>query len=248
MTGLGYDSFADAPRVLVTRAAEDAPALAQSLALAGFEPIVVPVLERRWLPLALAEAATAHPDVDWVLITSATTAEVVAVGAPSAWRSARWAAVGPATAERMVELGYRPVRVPDRATAADLVALLGDLGGQKVLYPRADLALPATTSALVAAGAEVVDIVAYENSAPLRYPEHLRASLPVHATTLMSGSAAERVADAVPEADRGKLGRIVAIGPSTVKVARERGLAIDAVAEPHTLGGVVDAVRRLLGR
>ena len=42
MTGLRYDSFSDPPRVLVTRAAEDAPVLAQALALGGFEPVIVP--------------------------------------------------------------------------------------------------------------------------------------------------------------------------------------------------------------
>ena len=36
------------PRVLVTRPAEDAPALATALGRAGYQPVVVPLLERRW--------------------------------------------------------------------------------------------------------------------------------------------------------------------------------------------------------
>lgn len=248
MTGIGYDSFSDAPRVLVTRAADDASVLAQALAVAGFDPVVVPLLERRWLPLAVSAVADAHPVVDWVLVTSATAAEVVATGAPSAWTGARWAAVGPATASRLVALGYVPVGVPERATAADLVAGLGDLTGQKVLYPRADRALPATVAALEAAGAEVIDVVAYENVGPSGHEARLRAALPVAATTLLSGSAAERVADVIAPGDRAGLGRVVSIGPSTTKVALARGLAVHATADPHTVSGVVEALRRLLGR
>jgi uroporphyrinogen-III synthase len=232
--------------VLVTRAVEDAQALASALVIAGLQPVVVPLVERRWLPLAVAELAAARPDASVVLITSAAAAEVVAAGAPNAWRSARWAAVGPATASRLAELGYSAAVVPERATAFDLVTALGDLTGEVVVYPRADLASSSTIEALRASGATVADVVAYENAAPHGFEARLRRALPVHATTLMSSSAAERLADAIPPEDRGQLGKIVCVGPSTASAAKHRGLFVTAVAEPHTLAGVVSAVRRLL--
>jgi uroporphyrinogen-III synthase len=235
------------PRVLVTRAAEDAPQLAHALAMAGFEPVLVPLIERRWLPLAVAETARNHPRADWVLITSATAAEVVATGAPSAWRDARWAAVGPSSAGRLAELGYRCTLVPERATAHDLVLAMGDLSGQTVVYPRADLALPAAMEGLQLAGADVVEVVAYENAAPSGYANRLRAVLPVDATTLLSGSAAERLAEAIPADQHHHLGRVVVIGPSTEKAARDSGLPVHAMAEPHTVSGVVAALARTFG-
>ncbi|MBW3594983.1 MAG: uroporphyrinogen-III synthase, partial [Actinobacteria bacterium] len=42
--------------------------------------------------------------------------------------------------------------------------------------------------------------------------------------------------------------RVVVIGPSTAAVAEELGLKVDAVADPHTTEGVVDAVVSLVGR
>jgi uroporphyrinogen-III synthase len=186
------------PRVLVTRALEDAPQLASALAQGGFEPVVVPVLERRWLPLAVAELAEREPEADWVVITSAAAAEVVAIGAPTG-------------------------------------------------CPKADLAGPALGQALQRAGATVHEVVAYENVAPTGYAERLLAALPVRATTLMSGSAAERVAEAVPEARRHELGAVVVIGPSTATVAQARGLTIAAQAAPHTVTGLVAAVALALG-
>jgi uroporphyrinogen-III synthase len=234
-------------KVLVTRAREDAAPLAHSLALAGYEPVQVPLIERRWLPLAVAEAAQLHADADWVLVTSATAADVLAAGAPSAWRTARFAAVGPVTAKRLTELGYPAQLVPEKATAHDLVLAVGDLSGQVVVHPRGDLAPPAVIEGLKLAGATVIDVIAYENAAPAGCADRLRAALPVAATTLLSSSAATRVAEAIGSDRFGQLGKVIVIGPSTERSARELGLPVDAVADPHTVSGVVAAVRNVLG-
>ncbi len=232
-------------RVLVTRAAEDAPALAHALGRAGFEPVVVPLVQRHWNINAVAEVAENHPTVDWVLITSGTAAEVIATACPGAWRHARWAAVGPASASRLRQLGLPVYMVPPRATAGDLVAALGpDLQGCTIVYPRADLASPATAEDLRLMGATVVDVVAYINTAPRGHVERLAATLPVHGTTLLSGSAARRIAEAT--SDHAGLGQVVAIGPSTAAAARDLGLPVHVVAEPHSIRGVVEALARLL--
>lgn len=235
------------PRVLVTRALPDAPPLARALLDVGLQPVVVPMLERRFLPEAVADAAAAHPKVDVVFVTSPAAAEAVAIGAPSAWRDATWAAVGPSTERRLRTLGYRVAVVPARATALDLVAALGDLSGQVVAWPRGDLASEGTNVGLLGSGARVVDVVAYENVAPHGIVARLAAALPVAATTLMSGSAAERLAAALDPARGREIGKVVCIGPSTAEVAGRVGLPIDAVASTHTLPGVVEATLRVLG-
>lgn len=243
-----YDAFPAGPRVLVTRAAEDAPALAEALAAIGCQPVVVPVLERRWLPFAVSDLAARVPDADWVLVTSAATAEVLAIAAPLAWPRARIAAVGPATEQRVASLGLSAVRtlVPERATAADLVRAMGDLRGKVVIYPRADLAPQQTIEALTHAGATVHSVIAYENTSPSGYAERLRGALPVQVTTLMSSSAAERVASAIAEDDRHLLGSIIVIGPSTEAAAHAHGIRVHAVAKPHSVQGITAAISLLL--
>jgi uroporphyrinogen-III synthase len=42
--------------------------------------------------------------------------------------------------------------------------------------------------------------------------------------------------------------RVVCIGPVTAKEARAHGLVVHAVAKPHTIDGVVQALVRVLGR
>ncbi|MEN0067595.1 MAG: uroporphyrinogen-III synthase [Myxococcota bacterium] len=244
----GFASSIGKPRILVTRPAEDASSLAHALSRAGFEPVVVPLLLRRWCVDAVAETAKANPDIDWVVVTSGTAAQILATAAPDRWPEARWAAVGPTTAAKMQQIGFPVDVVPEQATAAHLVDALGDLTGQKVLYPRADLASPSTRDALRAAGAELLDVVAYENVAPEGYESRLRNILPVAATTLLSGSAAERLADALSERERRRAGRIVCLGPSTAQVAHRFGLEVAAVARPHTVSGLLEALVRLFDR
>ncbi|MBX2797425.1 MAG: uroporphyrinogen-III synthase [Myxococcales bacterium] len=233
-----------APRVLVTRPAEDAPSLASALSRSGYVPVVVPLLERHWHVDAVMEAASTHPEASWVIVTSGTAAQILATAAPGAWTTARWAAVGQTTAHRLKQLGMRVDLVPERATAADLVRALGDVTGLRIVYPRADLASPATTTSLRQAGAEVLDVVAYDNVAPPGHARRLLRELPVRATTLLSASAARRLAAAVPTADRSDLGQVVCIGPSTARAAHAEGLRVDAVADPHSVAGLLDALER----
>jgi len=245
----GFSRRLDKPRVLVTRPAEDASGLAHALSRSGFEPVLVPLLMRRWCVERVAEVAEAHPEVDWVVVTSGTAAQILATAAPNRWPDARWAAVGPSTAAKMQQIGFPVHVVPARHTAADLVDELGDLTGRTVLYPRADLASVATRDALRESGATLIDVVAYENLPPEGHVARLRTALPVAATTLLSGSAAERLAEALPgDADRRRAGRIVCLGPSTAQVAHRLGLEVAAVARPHTMSGLLDALSRLFDR
>jgi uroporphyrinogen-III synthase len=94
-------------------------------------------------------------------------------------------------------------------------------------------------------GAEVVDVVAYVNRCPSRFDADLRAALPVEISTIFSGSAAKRIADAVPDGRRGELGKVVVIGPSTAAATVAHGLHHHAMADPHTVAGMVAAVGSL---
>ena len=81
------------PRILVTRAAEDARALSYALGVAGFEAVEVPLLQRVWcLDALIAEGV--RTDLDWVVVTSAAAADVIGAAVPQGWPRAQVAAVG----------------------------------------------------------------------------------------------------------------------------------------------------------
>ena len=230
------------PRVLVTRAAEDAPALAHALAMQGLAPVVVPLIRRIWEVDPLAELARAVPVADWVLLTSAAVMDAVALAAPGAWRGARWAAVGAVTARRADALGY-PVAVTTAGVGVDLSAALGELRGATIVLPRGDLAGEDLPAALRARGASVHEALAYRNLEPTDAAARLRSALPVDFVALMSGSAATRLAALV--ADPGALGQIVASGPSTADAARRAGLTVAGVATVHSADGIAALIAAL---
>lgn len=228
-------------RVLVTRAAEDAVGLCHALRQLGHTPVRAPLLQRVWDLDALADVARDQPTMDWLVITSGASADVLAAAAPGAWLRARIGAVGPTTARKLAAMGRPADVVPRRHLGTALVTAMGDVRGQRILYPRGDLAPPTTADRLREAGADVVEVVCYRNVAPDGHAELLAAALPVDVTLLLSGSAARRLARAHVGA-AASLGRILAIGPSTAEVADEVGLPVHGVATPHTL----EALLRLI--
>jgi uroporphyrinogen-III synthase len=232
-------------RVLVTRSAETAGALSGPLRSAGFEPVEVPLIRLEPVPEAVA-GAVAGRQFDGLVLTSAAAAEASAGVVAAGWPPPLVAAVGRATADRARAVGLPVSVVPPRATGLDLGAVLGALPGKVLLYPRAAEVTPGTVDRLRATGAEVVEVVAYRNVAPEGLPEHLASVWPVDAVTLLSGSAAHRLVEAARGAGITVDVPVVVIGPSTAAVAWEVGLSVSAVAEPHSVEGVVRAVEQCL--
>ena len=154
------------------------------------------------------------------------------------------ACVGPATARAVREAGWTVALQPEVFTASALVAALGSVDGRRLIYPKADLASDEVAEGLRAAGAEVNEVVAYDNVLPAGSAEAIRDRWPFASVVLFSGSAARRLAEAVPPPWTAAV-RVVAIGPSTARAARVAGLPVHAIARPHTVQGVVAALRRL---
>ena len=233
------------PRVLVTRAAEDAEGICHLLTVSGYSPVRVPLLLRRWCVEEVVLAVHSMPSPDLVLVTSAVAADVLAAAVPCALTEASFAAVGPATAHQLRQHGLPAHVIPRRATAAQLVEALGDVRDKTVFYPRSELASSYVVDALRQRGARVYEVVAYTNAPPPGHASQLSCALPVSATTLLSGSAARRLAAAVPEARREQLGTVICIGPSTAAVCHEVRIPVGAVASTHTVRGVLDALTKV---
>ena len=68
----------------------------------------------------------------------------------------------------------------------------------------------------------------------------------VDAITFTSSSTVVNFCDVVGSLDPQPL--VVSIGPVTSQTARDRGLRVDAEADPHTIDGVVEALESALRR
>ncbi len=170
----------------------------------------------------------------------------------------RWAAVGRATAEALVDAGLVVDLVADVPTGAGLAAALlaRNAAGLRVLLPRADAAAGDLPRLLRAGGAVVDEVDAYRTvEGPPELATPLRAALsarrPPAAIVFASGSAVRgllKLAEATGVTAKVLGLPAVAIGPSTAASAREAGFrpVVEAAGPSSEL--IVDAVDRLLGR
>jgi len=131
-------------RVVVTRAANQAPALTQKLRDLGADVIEMPATRIARLDLApLREAIARLNDYQWLIFTSQNAVaifweQLLGLGLDArALAGLRIAAVGPATAGALLEHGIIVDVVPERFVAGSLLEKLserGDVAGSSVLY------------------------------------------------------------------------------------------------------------------
>ena len=201
---------------------------------------------------ALERAAARLGEYDWVMLTSEAGVRALsaAVAAGGGGAPRRLAVVGPRTAAAAAAAGWLADLVPERYDAGGLLEQLDRAGaplcGVNVLLAVAQDARETLREGLEARGAVVEQVTAYA-AAPAVASDlgELAAALRagrLDLLTLTSASAARNLLAAlgppllaVP---------VVAIGGVTAGTARDLGYAVEAVAETHTIDGLVEAVRR----
>ena len=237
-------------RIVVTRAREQASELAEALSALGAEVLEVPTIriaEPADGGAALRQAAAALASYDWVVLTSARAVErlLAVLRDARAFGAARVAAVGPGTAGALAERGLLADLVPEEAVGEALVEAF-PTGTGRVLVPAAAGARDVVPAGLGAKG-WMVDLVEAYRTEPETPPADLLArAAGADAVTFTSSST---VANYLAAAGTSGLpSAVVCIGPVTADAARRAGVTVTAVADPHTLDGLVDALVDLLGR
>lgn len=241
--------------VLITRPAEQAPELAALLEAEGAEVLTLAAIsiEPAANYHALDRAIRQIEQYQWVIFTSVN--GVRAVGQRLAvigqdWQTlkhARVAAIGPATARALREVGVQPDFVPAEYVAEAITAGIGEVAGLRLLLPRADIAREALAIDLRRKGAVVDEIAAYRTvTQPLdqQMIERVIAKRP-DVVTFTSSSTVRGLLAAlsgvnVAEALRGVA--VACIGPITAKTVREAGLTPHIIAEEYTMPGLTRAI------
>ena len=223
-----------APRVLVTRAAEQAGPLVAALRETGLVVHAIPTIAFEPVEAggSLDETAANLDRYDWVVVTSANGARAIvdAIARAGSDRTAtRWAAVGTATATALVERGIAPDFVPASASGDAMADELPVVPGERVLLARGDLADGRLPDRLRERGATVDEVVAYRTrEAPADSRQRLSEVIsagPLDAIVFTSGSTVRGLLALLTPQERRVALRSPAwcIGPSTAAVARESG-------------------------
>ncbi len=247
-------------RIIVTRAREQASDLSSRLRELGAEPIEYPVIA--FVPPesfgALDEAIISVRHYDWIIFTSANGVRFFmerlrAIGQDiSALAGIKIGAIGPATAAEVELHQLATTFVPTEFVAEAVVAQIGNVQGQHILLPRADLAREALVAGLQAKGAQVDNVVAYrtvlgDSAVDVAGLLHDHA---IDAVTFTSSSTVKNfwtkleqagltAADIPPLLNNVT---VAAIGPITARTARKLGLRVDIEAEQYTIDRLVQAL------
>jgi len=239
--------------ILVTRPLDQSAALVTLLTRRGATAIVAPTIEivpARSAHLTRALRELAAGDFDWMSLTSRATVDVLArrLSSPSEV-NAKVAAIGDGTAAAFRRWARRPPELQPSSFTTSALARAFPRGRGRVLCLRADIAPEGLEAALSAKGWTPERIDAYRTKMPRRLPPQARDALEegrVDAVTFTSASTVRGFVGAVG-AVRGAP-KVVCIGPVTAREARALGLRVAAVATPHTIEGLMEAIERALRR
>ncbi|HEX4863740.1 MAG TPA: uroporphyrinogen-III synthase, partial [Acidimicrobiales bacterium] len=237
-------------RIVVTRARPQASELSARLRELGARPVEVPVIRvdppsDGGAGLARAVRSIGEGAYGWVVFTSANAVDSLMELIPDtrAMGSTCVAAVGPATAQTLARYRIVPDLLPDREHAEAILEAFPDPpapAGSAVLFPRAAEGREVLVVGLRAAGWEVDLVEAYRT---VRDPvdDVLRAEVATADAICFASSSS--VTGFVEGFGRGAVpGKVVCIGPATAATAERAGLSVDAIASPHTIDGLIDAL------
>jgi len=248
-------------RVVVTQAAEQAPALADLLAQAGATPLCYPCLAiappADSAALDQALKAAAHGGCDWLVLTSANAVRSVAVRlaaleiAPQQLAGVRVATVGAATAAAVrTQLGLETHLTPAEEVAEGLASALEATvqSSDRILLPQAARARDVLMQRLKATGAVVTHVVTYETARGVGGVDlpALLAQRTVDAVTLASSSAFTFLLERLVQEEGDPVALhdvcLACIGPITARTVRDAGFTPAVVSAQQSMEGLVAAL------
>jgi|SRR5215470_5395312 len=246
-------------RILVGRARHQASALSRGLRSLGADVIEIPFIEIR-PPRSYRSLDSSLKQVDkydWLILTSVNGVDALegrmrTLGVkPSSLRGLKIAAIGPATRERIEDLGLKVAVVPKRYVAEAVVeSLRAKVKGKRVLLARAKVARDVIPRELRNLGAMVDVIESYETVVPGSSREALRRIMSdpgtrPHILTFTSSSTVRNFVALLggrgnpPHLDGL---RLASIGPITSATMRELGLPVHIEASSYTIPGLIKAI------
>ncbi|MCG6911875.1 MAG: uroporphyrinogen-III C-methyltransferase [Deltaproteobacteria bacterium] len=245
-------------RIVVTRARKQASGFLQMLTDAGADCLECPTIKvvppESWQ--ALDRAVDRIAGYDWLVFTSVNGVtfffeRIFNAGLDSrSLQGIQVAAIGPATAERLMDYGIRCDIIPENYRAESMAAAFEKvaIADKSVLLPRAREARSVLPEALTRMGARVDEVIAYVTEVEDRNGGTLIDNLEkgnVDCITFTSSSTVKNFKRLLP-ADKfpalvGKT-TIACIGPITAATAEALGFDVHIVAREYTIPGLYGAI------
>ncbi|MGE0025746.1 MAG: uroporphyrinogen-III C-methyltransferase [Thermoleophilia bacterium] len=242
--------------VVVTRARAQASGLTERLRGLGASVVELPAIRIRPLDETPEDAAMVAGISRYglVVLTSVNGVDALFERLGGLGRDARAipeettvVAIGPATAERLLQHGIRADLVPERFVAEGILESLAarPLEGVRALVARAMGARPDLVDGLAEMGALVDELELYEAVPEAATDAAREAAVGADWLTFTASSTVRAFMGLLGDGERAALRggpRVISIGPVTSATAREEGLEVHAEAGEHTIPGLIDAL------
>ncbi len=157
--------------------------------------------------------------------------------------------VGTKTAQALTERGIRADLVPTDASQRGLIHAFSSLAveGLRFLFPTSDLGRAELPDALTARGAQVEQVIAYQNRAPKidKTVSQLIDDGPIDLVVFSSPSAIHHAYEVLGEREASALlgqSTIACLGSTTAAAARARGLRVEVQPEQSNTPNLVEAI------
>ncbi|MFQ5330058.1 MAG: uroporphyrinogen-III C-methyltransferase, partial [Thermodesulfobacteriota bacterium] len=245
-------------RIMVTRSRDQASGLSSLLAREGAEPYEFPtiatVAPESWK--AVDSAVRRLSRYDWAIFTSVNGvksffARLVEVGKDlRELKGIKIAAIGPATAKAVKDLGIRVDITPQEYKAEGLLKALGwrRIRGKRFLLPRALVAREILPEEIVRLGGKIDVVPVYRTIKPRGKREEARQLLSegaIDAVTFTSSSTVSNFMAMFKKREGAALlenTKVACIGPITADTARRYGVEVDIMASRYTMSGLTEAM------
>ena len=235
-------------RVLVPRGGKWGDNIAASLRPLGAVPVIAPMInfassdDGPALETALHELQ--QGSFDWIVVTSATTVDVLMSQRVTIPPETKIAAVGETTGAALALAGYHVDYVPELDNSARGLVKewpQAEING-RVLIPQSDIAEPTLVGGLTKLGLDVQFVSAYR-TVGVPVADTVKADVAsgrIGAVLVTSGSVARQIAKQLAPLPRTTI--VACIGPRTAFDARAAGLAVHVIAEYRSAASLVDAL------
>jgi len=248
-------------RIVVTRTREQASQLSSQLLELGAEVLEIPTI--KIVPpnekAALADAMLEIGSYEWIIFTSPNGVteffnaffrvfdDIRSIG------GARFLAVGPATAAKLMELHIKVDLMPEKFVTREIVKTFKeyqDVENVRILLMRAEVANPELPAELTKMGAIIDDVACYRTIPETEDVSGAAAKLTESGADWVTFTSSSTVENFHARFDLPKLRqkfpklRMISIGPETTKAIEALGLKPDIEAKEHTIAGIVAALKK----
>lgn len=234
-------------KILVPRGGEWGNGIAAALRRRGAVPVVAPMTNfastQNAAALDQSLVRLRNGDYDWLVVTSATTVDVLLSHELRVPDSTKIAAVGETTSSALALAGYRVDFVPEKDNSSRGLVRTWPTPRTplRVLVPQSDISDEILVSGFDALGMGAEFVTAYRTvGVPVssEVAKEVRTGR-INGVLITSGSVARQIQIQLSPLPPGTI--VAAIGPRTAFDARTAGITVDVIAEARTAESLVEA-------